>query len=179
MKFKSLKVVMLVCLTALALIATGCAPTMQMAKPEQLTAPLPIQDNSGKYLSPYTSDDVLAEWVDTAVKAKAASGIGAVAGAKLGEEALKKVPFVGGFLGQKVGSAIGKKIVIESAGGWDAIKESSDLSFNNLDDMAVYLYVKHSQSEHYQDALDAAFGIYPEFKQQYSAALWKATRTVQ
>jgi hypothetical protein len=45
--------------------------------------------------------------------------------------------------------------------------------------MAVYLYVKHSSHEHYQDALKASFGIYPEFEQRYYVALANASKGIR
>ncbi len=179
MSIKSMKKFMLVGLVALTVMASGCAPAMKMAQPDQLTAPTPIASNTGKYMCPYTTDDVLAEWVDSAVKAKAAGAIGGAVGAYAGAKAMEQIPFIGGFLGKKVGNKIGKEIAIKAAGGREAIMAASDLSFNSVDDMAVYLYVKYSTSEHYKDALDACNGIYPEFKQQYSAALWRASRAVR
>jgi hypothetical protein len=61
----------------------------------------------------------------------------------------------------------------------DFICNSSDLSFNSPDDMAIYLYVKHSSHEHYQNALKASFGIYPEFEQRYHIALANASRGIR
>ena len=65
--------------TILALVAilttltlTGCAagyaPTL--AAPNQLSAPQHIDGNTGAYMTPYTSDGVLAEWVNNSVNAE-------------------------------------------------------------------------------------------------------------
>lgn len=172
-----LKVLLGVTVLAMVLVASGCAP--HIARPDQLTAPEPIQGNTGKYMSPYTTDEVLAEWVDKAIKARAAGSIGGAVGAYAGAKALEQIPFVGGIIGEKVGKKIGQEIAIKCAGGREFICQSSDLSFNSLDDMAVYLYVKHSTHEHYQEALKAASGIYPEFQQGYHMALAKASRGIQ
>lgn len=162
---------------ALLTVASGCAP--HLARPDQLTAPEPIHDNTGKFMSPYTSDEVLAEWVDNAIKAKAAGSIGGAIGAYAGAKALEQIPFVGGFLGEKVGNKIAKEIAIKSAGGMEVIKKTSDLSFDSMNDMSVYLYAKYSSNEHYQSALDAVFSIYPEFKQGYHVALTQASRGIK
>ena len=168
----------IVTMSVVLLTATfGCAP--HIARPDQMVAPEPIYGNTGKFMSAYTSDDVLAEWVDCAIKAKDASSIGGAAGAFAGQEALKQIPFVGGILGDAVGKKIGLEIAIKAAGGWDHIRQTSDLSFNSPDNLAVYLYVKHSRDEHYQDALNAEFSIYPDFKQEYSDALIKASRGIK
>jgi len=174
---KAAKAVLGLMTLALLVVASGCAP--HMARPDQLTAPAPIEGNVGKYMSPYTSDEVLAEWVDSAIKARAAGSVAGAVGAYAGAKALEQIPFVGGIIGQKVGEKIGKEIAIKCAGGMDHICQTSDLSFDNLDDMAVYLYVKHSANEHYQDALKATFGIYPEFQRRYQVALMNASRGIQ
>lgn len=171
------KIATLVLLSVYALFLSACAGP-QLAQPDQLVAPQPIHANTGQFMSPYTSDDVLTEWVDNALKAKAAGNIGGALGAYAGAKALEQVPFVGGIIGAKVGDKIAKEIAIKSAGGMEFVKESSDLSFDNPDNMAVYLYVKHSQHEHYQDALNATFSIYPEVKKRYYLSLMNASRGV-
>jgi hypothetical protein len=155
----------------------GCAP--HLARPDQLTAPQPILGNTGKFMCPYTSDEVLAEWVDNAMKARAAGKIGGAVGAYAGAKALEQVPLVGGIFGKMVGNKIGKEIAIKCAGGRGFICDSSDLSFNSQDDLAVYLYVKYSDNEHYQDALKATFGIYPDFEERYSVALYRASKNAR
>jgi hypothetical protein len=174
---KTVKMLLGLAAVVLLMVSAGCAP--HMARPDQLTAPEPVVGNTGKYMSPYTSDEVLAEWVDNAIKARAAGKIGGAIGAYAGTKALEQVPLIGGILGEKVGNKIGKEIAIKCAGGMDFICNSSDLSFNSLDDMAVYLYVKHSSHEHYQDALKASFGIYPQLEQRYHVALANASKGIR
>ncbi|MBF0205129.1 MAG: hypothetical protein HQK67_12700 [Desulfamplus sp.] len=161
---------------SLSVIFIGCVGQQHVALPKELKAPEPIAGNSGLYMCPYTSDGVMAEWTDKAINAKIGSTVGSVAGAYAGQKALEQVPFVGGLLGQQVGEKIGREVAIKSCGGMEYIKETSDLSFNNIDQMAVYLYVKHSSHEHYQSALNAAQEIYPELKTRYSQALIEASK---
>jgi len=161
---------------SLIFMCASCAKQPHIAQPQQLNAPDPIADNSGLYMCPYTSDGVMAEWTDKAINAKMGSTIGSMAGAYAGQKALEQVPFVGGFIGQKVGEKIGREIAIKSCGGMEYIKETSDLSFNNVEEMSLYLYVKHSSHEHYQNALNAAQEIYPEFKKGYYQALVSASQ---
>jgi len=103
-------------------------------------------------------------------------GVAGMVGAYAGQKALEQVPFVGGFIGQKAGAAIGCKIAIEASGGWDFIKSTSDMSFNSIDDMVVWLYATKSTNEHYQDVVKAVGNIYPEFKDRQWAALNAARR---
>jgi len=127
-------------------------------------------------MCPYTQDGVLAEWVDKAINAKMGATIGKHAGAYLGKKALENIPFVGGFLGGKFGESAGRAIAIKASGGWEYIKSTSDTSFDNVDNLAVYLYAKHSSHPHYNNALKATWGIYPELQKRYYNALLKAGR---
>lgn len=137
---------------------------------EELLEQLVRHDNQGKYMSPYTSDDVLAEWVNSAINANIGStvgtGVGAAAGAYLGDKALEQVPFVGSFLGGAVGAEVGKNIgretAISASGGWEAIRGSSDRSFDDLSSMARYLKAKYGHTGNFADAMDATRQIYPE-----------------
>lgn len=157
------------------ILLAGCA-TMQLAQPHELVAPTPIYGNSGKYLCPYTQDGVMAEWTDKAINAKIGAAVGQYAGARAGQAVVEQIPFIGGWLGGMAGEAAGRAIAIDMAGGWEYIKETSDLSFDSVDDMAVYLYVKHSTHEHFQAAVEAAWEIYPELRKRYHVAIRDARR---
>lgn len=136
----------------------------------ELTEQLVRTDNLGKYLSPYTSDDVLAEWVNNAINANigatVGSGVGAAAGAYLGDKALEQVPFIGSFIGGAVGAEIGKatgrEAAISASGGWELIRETSDRSFDDIESMARYLKAKYGHTENFADAIAATAQIYPE-----------------
>jgi len=152
----------------------GCASAPP--KPEEIIPPKPISDNSGEYMCPYTQDGMVAPWCDKGINASIGSTVGKTAGAYLGSKALEQVPFIGGFLGSKAGDAVGRKVAIEASGGWEYIKETSDLSFNSLEDMAVWLYVTKSNNEHYQETFKAAGQIYPELNKIFYSAIKDAPR---
>ena len=139
-----------------------------------MICPTPKLDNTGEYMCPYTQDGVLAEWTDNAINAAIGASVGSMAGAYAGQQALGMVPFVGGFLGSYAGEEMGRMVALEMAGGEEFVIESSDVSFDTLEDMSVYLYVKHSNHEHYQSALDATMKIYPDFQGVYQHALVNA-----
>lgn len=148
----------------------------QMLTEEQLLERLIRKDNAGRYMSPYTSDDVFAEWVNLAnnasMGASAGTAAGAMAGAYAAEKALDFVPFglgglIGGAVGAEIGKETGREAAISASGGWEAIKASSDRSFDSLTDMARYLTRKYGNTENFSDAVKATSQIYPEF----SAAL--------
>jgi hypothetical protein len=155
----------------LALIGFGCASFPQ---PYEVRVPQPRYDNQGKFLSPVTQDGVMAEWCDMAIKARAGSSIGKGIGQYAGTKAVEKVPLVGGLIGGIFGKAVGRKVAIKAAGGKKHIRETSDLSFDKVDDLAVYLYATYSSSEHYRDALKATIEIYPKLKKRYEKAIMKA-----
>lgn len=157
---------------ALMLTAWG-AP--QIAAPSALTAPPPIEGSAGKYASPFTSDGVTAGWVTKSMSVKAAGQIGSMAGNYAGQKAMEQVPFVGGFLGKKAGAAMGRGIALRAIGGEEFLRTSTDLSFNSLNDMALFMYVNYSTNPEYQKILDATYAIYPDFQAAYMPALQSAS----
>ncbi len=163
---------------SLALFLSACSMTPQMAAPHELTAPPAIEGNQGEYMSPYTSDGVLAEWVDNAINAEMGASIGGMAGAYAGQKLAENIPFIGGWIGQEVGNSVGREIAIEMSGGEEFIRSSSDLSFNSLEDLALWMYVNHSTHPHYQDALESTFSIYPDLKTVYNQTLYAASAAV-
>mgnify|MGYP006279795347 CR=1 FL=1 len=168
-----------VCFTLLfTLVLSGCSSFNKPPEAHLVIAPEPIPGNSGEFMAPYTTDGVVAGWVDKAVNAKMGASIGKAAGAAAGSMALRQVPFVGGFLGQKAGDMIGREIAIKTAGGWDYIRETSDQSFNTAEDLSVWLYAKYSTNEHFDDVLKATMDIYPDVTGVYHRAIVNApTRT--
>ncbi len=164
----------LVFLMMISFILSSCAGP-QLKKSHEIVPPEPIYGNSGEFMSPYTEDDILADWVDKAIGAKAGAQIGAAIGAYAGAKALEMVPFIGGMIGKYAGEQIGRQIAISASGGMEYITSTSDLSFDSLDKMSVYLYAKHSTHEHYQDALAATMEIYPDLKKTYMVAIYKAS----
>ncbi|MDO9566816.1 MAG: hypothetical protein Q7J15_08770 [Candidatus Desulfaltia sp.] len=152
---------------------TSCA-MRQPLQPNQIIPPTPRLDNEGAYLCPYTQDGVAAEWVDKAINAKMGATIGKHAGTFIGQKALENIPFVGGFLGSMAGEATGRAIAIKASGGWDYIKSTSDSSFDNVNDLSVYIYATHSTNEHFQEVLEATMEIYPGLKKGYYNAILNA-----
>lgn len=142
---------------------------------------LAIQDNSGEYLSPYTSDGVTAEWVNKAINAKmgssVGSAVGAAAGAYAGRKALESVPggsllgsLFGGMAGSKAGQNLGRDAAIQASGGWEYIRETSDLSFRSLNDMARWMTTVHGQKRNFQEVLKATLQVYPELQPALASA---------
>jgi hypothetical protein len=170
------KYLVLAGLALLTAFISGCAGMAPPPAPvaSAITPPDGIPDNSGKYMAPYTSDGVVCEWVDKAVKAKMGSAVGGAIGAYAGQKAMENIPFIGGMLGQKLGASMGREIAIKSAGGWEMIKKTSDISFNTVDELSVWMFAKYSTNEHYKEVLAATMEIYPEMKQHYYVAIQHA-----
>lgn len=158
------------------LFVCSCATVTPPPSPAELSAPSPIEGNSGKFMCPYTSDGTVCAWVEAGKNAKMGAQLGSALGSYAGQKAMEQVPFVGGFLGQKAGAAIGREVAIKSMGGMDAIKNGSDLSFNSIDNLIVYIYVNHSTHADYQSVTQLIGELYPDFKTRQLAAIHQAAR---
>jgi hypothetical protein len=157
------------------MLLASCAGVQPPPTPGELVAPMPREDAEGKFLSPYTSDGVVAGWVEKGISAQVGSTVGAYAGAKLGEKLAEQVPFAGMF-SQQIGEAAGRQAAIQLSGGWEAMRESTDLSFDTIDDLIVYTYVNYANNEHYADVIKHVSKIYPDWNKRFSAAIARAPR---
>jgi len=152
---------------------SGCATTLPQASlpaPTALVEPIPREDSQGKYLSPYTSDDVVAPWVEKGMSAR----VGGVAGSLAAQKVLESVPLAGLFA-NKVGSSIGRAAALELVGGVKFMRSSTDLSFDNLEDMVVYTYVRHSGHVDYDRVIKLVGDIYPEYKEKQYSIIYNAS----
>ena len=160
-------------IVALLALVTGCATT-KLPPAAQLRVPEPIQGNTGKYMCPYTADGTVTEWVVKAKNAKMFKDVFAAAGAYAGTQAVNAVPIIGGILGHWLGKKVGHEVAIQAAGGRNFIKSKSDLSFDNAEDEAVYMYARHSTQEEYLKVLKVTGSVYPELQKKYAKAIKKA-----
>jgi hypothetical protein len=165
-------------LAPLALVASLAACMAAMPKPNDIIAPSPISGNTGKYLSPYTSDGTVAQWVVKGRAAKLGGAIGSFAGRKAGEAALSQVPIIGGWLGGKAGDKAGREIALNWVGGEQTLRATSDLSFNRIDDLIVFLYTTHydEKNKDWQETYDLTKAIYPDLESRWDEAIKKAPR---
>jgi hypothetical protein len=160
---------------SLAVFLTACATAPQMAAPSSIQAPTPIVGNAGKFMSPYTEDGTVAKWVEKGRSASAGASVGGFVGAQVGSRLAENIPFVGGFIGQQVGQAAGRSVALSMVGGEAYIKETSDLSFNSVEDLAVYMYAKNSSHKDYPKVLELTQAIYPDLARAYYPAIAKAS----
>ena len=139
----------------------------------ELIAPTPLPDASGKYISPYLRDGEVTAWATKSVSAEAGAMAGEMAGEKAADKLASKIPF-GGLLRNKTKSVASSAGAAAALGGWDSIREASDVSFADMSEMTVYLHVSHGDEPGYDENLAAAMSLYPELKKGYRKALNKA-----
>ncbi len=153
------------------LVLSGCASTpTPLPEPQALVTPTPRQDSDGQYLSPYTSDDVVAAWVQKGLSAK----VGKTAGSLATQKALESVPFAGLFA-SRAGEAVGRAAALKLVGGMKFMKTTTDLSFDSLDDLVIYTYARHSNHVDYPRVIKLVGEIYPKFAQQQHSILVSAS----
>jgi len=169
----------MVAMTGLLLSACASGPAMQnvatISDPVardaayaqlQAAAPKPIEGNGGRYMSPFTSDGVTAEWVTKSMQVQSSGQIGQAAGQIVGDQLLSNIPFAGLFAGEATKS-LARSAALKSIGGEEFLKSSSDLSFDELNAMAAYMYAYHSSHAEYGRIVSATAAIYPEFRDVY------------
>ena len=138
----------------------------------QLDAPASRTNAKGKYVLPYNESGALTEWATKTFNVQAGSFAGEKAGEAAGKAVASKVPFGGLASGlMKKGKEMG---AMAALGGGKFVRSTSSLSFDNLDDYAVYLQVKHGQEPGFNQALAAAMAIYPQLETSYDWAISKA-----
>lgn len=138
-----------------------------------LTAPDPRLDNEGGYLVPYKADGTLTDWGQRAMTARAGGAAGRAAGRRAGGLLASRVPG-GGLFSGRVTEASGAAAAAQALGGWDEIRAQTELSFDDMDDLAVYLHVNYVGTADYDKALGATMELYPELKNGYEAAIRRA-----
>lgn len=161
----------------------------RFAPPDKIIAPPPIAGNSGKYMCPFTATGTVALWAKKSAAeadngSDIAANVGSAIGQHIGNKVLENLPFgLGGMIGQQAGgsaarAATRKKIEPELP-GMEAVKAGSDISFDSLDKLAVYMYVKNSNHREYARALELTQRIYPKLQQAYIPAIEKASKSIE
>ena len=164
-------------LLPLALPCASCQLSPPPLPPaSEVAAAAPRTDNAGKYVSPFSKYGTVAEWVSRVKQAQVFGDVAAPVGQHAGAALLDQIPLFGSLAGQSVGRAIAKDAVLNAAGGWDFIRESSDLSLDRPGDLCAFLYAKHSDHPDYAVARNAAFELYPEVEAAYDSSIRAAHR---
>ncbi len=156
---------------------------IQAVSPEaKLTVPEPRSDTEGEYISPYRADGTIADWATKAIGGAAGAALGNLAGDQLGDLASEsladKVPggaVLGSLFGRKAKKALAETAAVKAVGGWDYIKETSDLSFDSSMDLAVYLHANYAGVDpDFANAVGAAMSVYPRLVGAYEPAIKRA-----
>jgi hypothetical protein len=171
-------------ITLVILFFTGCGSTKQAAADNRFQVPMPselltpnyIEGNTGKYLSPFTSDLVVADWVDKSIDAGIGANLGGLIGTHLGRQILSEIPFVGASMGKEIGESVGHNMALNAIGGEGFLRESSDISFDSLQNMAIYLFKFNSEHPSYLQAVKATMVLYPQLKRTYNESIIHAQR---
>ena len=160
------------------LLIVGCKTGGYIPQSNELILPTPIQGTSGLYMSPFTNDETICEWVTKANSLKTAGSVGKTIGTiskDMTDNIYGKVAL--SVVGKQIGDSIARSIAMVAIGGEEYLKSTSDLSFNRIEDLAVYLYVKYSTTrEDYSEIYQATTEIYPELKTNFVRALREAKR---
>jgi hypothetical protein len=172
---------------AVALTAVGCGSSMPAQN--EVVVPEPLADASGAYLAPYRADGSVADWVVDMKAAKLlGDGAGRVGSEAAGDAGVKAGAKAGGLfgavaggvagsvLGKKAASAVAKKAVMEAVGGEEGLRAASDQSFNDIDDLAVWLYAVHGSDDDFAEVKQATVTLYPELDKRWTKAIQAARR---
>lgn len=151
------------------LIAAACAVALSMAVSGVACAGDVIQGNTGKYMSPFTTDGVTAGWITKSMQVKATGQVAGLAGQYAAQKALENVPFVGMF-GKQIGEAAGRQVALQSIGGEAFLKETSDLSFETAQDMADWIKANYADHAEIGKIMAATYAIYPDMQQAWLMA---------
>ena len=140
-----------------------------------LKAPKPRPDNKGKFLVPYTAEGEPTEWSQKIMQSQAGKMVGEKAGGMAANALASKVPF-GGLAGGMLKKKAKESAAVMAMGGMKKIKKQSELSFNNLNDYAVYLQARHGSDPDFKIALASAIALYPDLEHRFTPAVKMAYR---
>lgn len=165
--------------------ATAIQPNF--VSPDKIIAPRPIAGSNGSYKSPFTSAGGIAPWAqERKTEMDNGSDLAASAGGAVGQhianKALDFVPFgLGGMIGRNAGESAGRaatrKAIEPALPTMEVVQATSDISFNTLDELAVYMYAKNSSHPQYARVLALAQRVYPDLQQTYADAIERASHS--
>lgn len=135
----------------------------------------PIPNSSGEFVFPFTRDGELTAWAEKAISAQVGSQVAGVAADRATNAIASRVP-LGGLAARAARGRVQEAGAVVTLGGWVFIRESSDISFSNLDDYSVYMHVLHNGTAGYEQALAAAMALYPALEQGHQRAVDNAYR---
>lgn len=140
-----------------------------------IPSPEPIDGNGGKFMVPYTVSGAPTPWAEKALAAKTGAVAGTVAADKAMDQVTGKIPLAGLMRGKAKQKAAAESAAL-AAGGWTHIKDTSELSFDNVDELAVYLHVNYAAGGDLSGPLSVTMDIYPSLQKRYNGAIKNAQR---
>lgn len=141
-----------------------------LPEPSQLRVPVPRGPGQGSFVSPFTRSGELTAWAQSALDAAdPASFLGSVRA----EDASWWSTGVELLTGEREAVDV-NATTLENAGGWQNVAATSDVTFDNVDDLAVYLYATHGRDARFLRALkvtqDLTPGLAPAYREAIRAA---------
>ena len=147
----------------------GCA----LPPPDTLVSPTPLNHNRGKYPCPYVASGALAPWADRAVRSDRGS---AHAGAMAAGMGVGAIPIAGDLFAEKVEQDMVKSAAVKAAGGSKFMRDTSDQSFDKLDDLAAWHYINYSTEPEFKALQKFLVELYPYLADNYGNAVRHAPR---
>tara|TARA_R110002072_G_scaffold170552_2_gene324240 strand:- start:187587 stop:188219 length:633 start_codon:yes stop_codon:yes gene_type:complete len=135
----------------------------------------PLEDNSGDFMFPFTRDGEMTAWADKALNAQIGSRVAGEVADRATNALAARVP-LGGLASRFARSKAQETGAVMAIGGWEFIRENSELSFTRLDDLSVYMHSRFNGDLAYEQALAAAMAVYPELEKGHEKAVDKAYR---
>ena len=137
-------------------------------------------------MCPFTAEGTVAPWAQEIPAepdngSELAANVGSAVGQQVGSQALRFLPFgLGGTIGRSIGESAARpstrKQVTPRLPDMEAVRAGSDISFNSVDKLAVYMYARCSTHGEYLRVLNLTKMIYPELEEAYLPAIEKASR---
>jgi hypothetical protein len=159
--------------TAGVILATAWLCGCALPPPETLVSPTPLAHNRGKYPCPYVASGALAPWADRAVHSDRRS---AHAGAAAAGTAIGMIPIAADLFAEKVEQDMVKSAALKAAGGSKFMRDTSDQSFDKLDDLAAWHYINYSKAREFKKLQKFLVELYPYLAENYGMAVRRAKR---
>jgi hypothetical protein len=135
--------------------------------PSQLNVPVPKGLGEGAVVSPFTRSGELAGWAQAALDgADPASFLGSVRA----QNASWWSTGVEVLTGERETIEV-NATTLEDAGGWANVRATSDVTFDRVEDLAVYLYAVHGKDARFLRALKVTQDLNPELAPAYRDAI--------
>ncbi len=138
--------------------------------PGQLNVPVPKGVGVGAYASPYTRSGELAIWAQAALDSEEPAGL---LGAVRAQNASWWATGVEVLTGERAALDV-NAATLENAGGWENVRATSDVTFDDVDDLAVYLYAVHGRDARFLRVLKITQDLNPGLAPAYREAIRRA-----